>query len=581
MPPMDTDRYRFGEFTLDVPRACLTRADAEVALRPKSFDLLHYLVTHAGRVVSKDELLGAIWPKVVVTEDSLTRCVFEVRAALGDGDHSMIKTLPKRGYLFANPVIQLASPALENQPPAAEQPATLSAPPTESPPESPPESPSVPALGVRGRWRHTKWLVFAGAIALACSVAVLLNREQAAPPKLSMLVFPFTNLNGESALDYLADTVTSDLTIALARLQGAMVIAPGSAFTLKGAKAEHQQIGAQFGVRYLVSGGVFRNHERVRVGARLVDTQNGATLWSDQFDVSRGDLLSAQDEIVLRLANALDAQLVQAASHRSPLAGASRDAEDLAMQCEGAWFRLGGDTADASFDQCEEALRLDPRNLRALVRLANYHATRVSRVQSADAATETAQAKDLAARALAVDPDYYAAHCAKADALVGEHRVHEALAAAERCLALNPSFAGAYRVLAACHFFLAEPNKSLEYIDRGIRISPRDPNMRAFLTFKGWAYFMLQRDEEALEGLRKAVAAAPENPPANAGLASILALTGHDADARAALNRYLALKHTRAKTIAQWNFNPQDNVGFRKFDERFKKGLRLAGMPER
>ena len=103
MTQISVDRYRFGEFTVDVPRACLHRAGTEIALRPKSFAMLQYLVTHPARAITKDELLAAIWPHVVVTEDSLTHCIREVRSALGDLDQKMIKTVNKRGYLSRSP----------------------------------------------------------------------------------------------------------------------------------------------------------------------------------------------------------------------------------------------------------------------------------------------------------------------------------------------------------------------------------------------------------------------------------------------------------------------------------------------
>src|SRR6266851_6708791 len=104
---MSTDRYKIGEFTLDVSQGCLRRGGIEIALRPKSFALLEYLITHAGRLVTKDELLSKIWPDVIVTEDSLTRCISEVRAALEDAGQTMIKTVSKRGYIFAGPVTLL------------------------------------------------------------------------------------------------------------------------------------------------------------------------------------------------------------------------------------------------------------------------------------------------------------------------------------------------------------------------------------------------------------------------------------------------------------------------------------------
>src|SRR5437588_2162764 len=88
----------------DRPQGYLRRGDVEIALRPKSFALLQHLITHAGRLVTKDELLSKIWPNVIVTEDSLTRCISEARAALGDTGQTAIKTVSKRGYVFAGPV---------------------------------------------------------------------------------------------------------------------------------------------------------------------------------------------------------------------------------------------------------------------------------------------------------------------------------------------------------------------------------------------------------------------------------------------------------------------------------------------
>jgi len=96
--------FCFEGFTLDLRRGCLRSDDREIELRPKSFEVLRYLVEHAGRLVPKDEFVKAVWPNVIVSDESLTRCMSEVRLALGDGDQHLIKTVPRRGYLFAVPV---------------------------------------------------------------------------------------------------------------------------------------------------------------------------------------------------------------------------------------------------------------------------------------------------------------------------------------------------------------------------------------------------------------------------------------------------------------------------------------------
>jgi adenylate cyclase len=434
------------------------------------------------------------------------------------------------------------------------------------------------------RPRTTHLLAGFAVLSLAAVVWYVAIRERHAAelPRLSLVVLPFANLNADPAQDYLGDIITDELTAAMSRLRGATVIAASSARTLKGRPVDIKQLGADLGVRYAVEGSVLRSEGSVRINAKLVDAQTAETLWSDRFDVNRADILRTQDEIVTRLASALHGELIQAGTRRSTTAGASNlDAEDLAMRCEATSYRLGGEAATPSYELCERALSIDPRNVRALVQLAFHRAERVSRVQSPDPEADLKQADALVTRALEIDPGYYMAHCVKAKVLEGQHRVPDGIAAAERCLALNPTYVGAYQTLALLHFFLAHPDKMLEYADRGIRLSPRDPQTSIFLLIKGWAYFMMKQDDEALVWLRRAAAASPQAPPILAGLASELALTGHDTEARAVLAQYLALDNTRTRTVAQWDYIPDDNAAFLEFHLRFKSGLRKAGMPER
>ncbi len=178
-------------------------------------------------------------------------------------------------------------------------------------------------------------------------------------------------------------------------------------------------------------------------------------------------------------------------------------------------------------------------------------------------------------------PGYDAVHCAHAVVLSAEGRVPEAIVAAGRCVELNPSNAYGYRILAALHFFLVEPERTLAHVDKGMRLSPRDPQLAGFMLFKGWALLQLQRDEEALVWLRKAAATSIDSPSILAPLIATLALTGRDEEARATLVRYLSLSSARNRTIAQWDAQPARNAAFRRFSERFKDGLRRAGMPER
>ena len=563
---MATDRYRFGPFMLDASRASLHRGDAEIKLRPRSFALLQHLLSHAGRLLTKDELLSALWPGVVVTEDSLTRCISEVRAALGDDAQTLIKTVPRRGYLFAGAVTDAGHDT----------------------PVPPPADAALPTPTVAANRRRSplaRWLAFTGAVLIGLALWVFTTTQRhPAPRRLSLIVLPFASLGRDAKQDYLADIVTDDLTIALSRLHGATVIATASAVTFKGKPVDLRQIGTELAVRYALQGSVQRTADRVRISARLMDTQTASSLWADQFDLDRADLLKTQDAIVTRLANALDAELVIAESNRSSRESVNThttlDAEDLAMQCDAAAGLQQGESGAPSYDLCEQALQLDPGNVRALVRLALYYGDRVERMQSLDPKADLARARGWVTQALRMAPRYCAAHCADAVVLAGEHRVRDAITAAEHCLALNPSHACGYRILATFHFFLAEPQRSLAWVDRGMRLSPRDHQMAAFLLFKGWGHFMPGQDAEALTWLRQAAAASPDSPSILAPLVSVLALTAHDEEAQAMLARYLSLKRTRSRTLAQWDRQPDSNPAFAQFAERFKSGLRRAGMPE-
>jgi adenylate cyclase len=165
--------------------------------------------------------------------------------------------------------------------------------------------------------------------------------------------------------------------------------------------------------------------------------------------------------------------------------------------------------------------------------------------------------------------------------LLAQQRFEEAIVEAERALALNPSFVSAYNDLCLASSFLGRPQKAIEYAEKAMRLSPRDPLLYVFHLQKGFALSLLHRDEEAIEWLRRAVAAAPQWPLPQALLAAALAMTGHEAEARDGLQRYLSLGGTRAKTLSQWRGQlPSRNPVFLAYGARLEEGLRKAGLPE-
>jgi TolB-like protein/class 3 adenylate cyclase len=150
-------------------------------------------------------------------------------------------------------------------------------------------------------------------------------------PRLSMVVLPFANLGSDPEQDYFVDGVTESLTTDLSRIRGSFVIGRHTAFTFKGKAVDLKQIGRELNVRYVLEGSVQRGGNRLRVNVQLIDAESGNYLWAERFDKPIADLLDMQDEIVSRLANTLDTQLIVAEARRAERS-LHPDAMDLYFQ---------------------------------------------------------------------------------------------------------------------------------------------------------------------------------------------------------------------------------------------------------
>ena len=411
------------------------------------------------------------------------------------------------------------------------------------------------------------------------------------PARLSIVVLPFTNLSGDPGQDYLVDALTDELTTSLARLPDTFVIARNTAFTYKGKPVDATAIGKDLNVRYVLEGSVQPSGDRMRVNAQLIDAESGAHLWAEQFDTPRADLLQTQDAIVMHLARAIHVQLIQAEGARvKRTPAANRDAEDLALQCDAATRNAGwiGKEADKAYSLCEQALAVDPNNVRALIVLGTKFFMPPVLGISADPKGDLERADELVSKALALWPDGTSDHAMKGNILQVQGRTEEAVAEHERALALDPSNADAAFMLGLDYQFLGQFDKSLEYIDKAIRTSPYDPALVYWYGSEAWSSFGLKNYDRAIEAARRSIAINPNDPYSHLALVAALALTGREVEAREALQRYLALPSTAPfKTIGAWKAHqmslvPKQGGDPRFFDlsERSYDGLRKAGMPE-
>ena len=411
-----------------------------------------------------------------------------------------------------------------------------------------------------------------------------------AKANLSIVVKPFTNLSGDPAQDYLADALTDEVTTGLSHIRDSFVIARNTAFSYKGKPIDAKVIGKELGVRFVLEGSLQPSGNRVRVNAQLIDADSGARVWAEQFDTTRSDLLQMQDEIVNHLARAMFYQLpeVEAARlKRTPAANA--DAEDLALQCQAADQKAGylGKEAEAAYRLCEQALAIDPNNALALSFMAVKFAFPVVWGLSADPKADLKRGEELNAQALASDPNFAGPHQFQGIILQLQGRVDELIAEEERALALDPSRVDAMAVLGGAYSGLGQFEKALELFNKAIRLSPHDPALFNFHELKSQMYFALKQYDQAIELARQSLSIrANENPLAHRDLVAALTFAGHEAEAKEALQHYLALPPAGPRTIAAWKAleaqftSSQTDPRSLEMWDRLIDGLRKAGMPE-
>ena len=287
---------RFGNYELDVERRELRRGAAAVHVEPQVFDLLVYLVENRDRVVSKDDLIAAVWGGRIVSDSTLTSRINAARKAVGDtgGDQKVIRTIARKGLRFIGDVLPQTGDA---EPPEAAGPLHE----IHEPPRSALPLPDRPAIAV----------------------------------------LPFTNMTGDPQQDYFSDGVSEDIITALSKLRWFFVIARNSSFIYKDRAVHMRQIGDELGVGYVVEGSVRRSGDRLRITAQLNDVSTGSHIWAERYDRDIADVFAVQDEITDAIVAAIEPQLYAAENfHAKRKPPDSMDAWDLVMRALSHYWRV-------------------------------------------------------------------------------------------------------------------------------------------------------------------------------------------------------------------------------------------------
>jgi TolB-like protein/Tfp pilus assembly protein PilF len=401
--------------------------------------------------------------------------------------------------------------------------------------------------------------------------------DHSAPPRLSIVVLPFSNLGGDPEQEYFVDGVTESLTTDLSRISGSFVIARSTAFTYKGKPVDAKQIARELDVRYVLEGSVQRGGSRLRVNVQLIEAETGAHLWAERFDKPVADLFDMQDEIVARLANQLKAQLVAAEARRAEQAPLP-DSMDLYFQAQSLIHK---GTVPAYFSQAgrylEQALALDPDNIPALVCMAQVHLVTVAVFGTEDRKTHFAGASAALAKALSLAPHHPTAHYALGTLHLFMGHPDQAITELEHSLTLDRNLASAHDFIGLAKLFLGRAEETEVHVQEALRISPRDTLANVWMDHAGQANLHLGRDSEALVWLRRSVDANRNYPIAHFMLAAALMLLGKAVEAQEAARVGLALAPDF--TIARMYLGTVNNPTYRSQRDRIYTAMHDAGVP--
>ena len=331
------------------------------------------------------------------------------------------------------------------------------------------------------------------------------NRHGA--PRLSIVVLPFANIGGDPQQEYFVDGVTESLTTDLSRIRRAVVIARNTAFTYKGKPLDAKMIGRELNVRYVLEGSVQRGGNRMRVNVQLIDADTGNHLWAERFDKPLADLFDMQDEIVARLAGALNAELIAAEARRAEQAP-NPDSMDLYFQGL-AWFNKGmtPDHLAQARGFFDRALATDPDNVDALVGSAITDAVAGVNLSVTDPVAAFAAAEAKLTKALSSVPDHAVGHMYLGLVEIVTKRAPQGIAECEHALALDRNLATAHSLVGMGKIYIGRAEETEAHIAEALRLSPRDTLAYIWMTQAGVAKNNLGLYEEAVARCRRAIEA--------------------------------------------------------------------------
>jgi DNA-binding winged helix-turn-helix (wHTH) protein/TolB-like protein/Tfp pilus assembly protein PilF len=482
---------RVGDWTVEPALNQLSAAGKTVKLEPKTMAVLAYLARRPGQVVSREELLSAVWAGVVVSDDSLTQVVIKLRKALGDApEHpAYIQTISKGGYRLIAAVVRSAEIS---------------------------SAPVRPDSEHAERKRRVPWMAGAGMAALLLAAAgvwwikgervtPMASTEAARLAQPTIAIRPFEALGNDPQEVLLARGVTADLLTDLSKVPGLWVIG----FAPMEGRAGGEAPSDAPPIRYLVSGAVQRVDKHLRLHVHLTDAETGKQLWSERFDRTLSDLFAIQDELGPKILRMLPAKVSKAEIQRMAQRHTRNlEAYEYFQRGQAALLirqRAGNETAREMF---RRAIELDAAFARAYAGLALTYAADYRNQWSGNGAAALDRAFDMARTAHQINPDVPETYWVLAYVHAQRRQHEQALKYLETAVRLYPSFADGYALMGSINTFVGRPADSVPLIRTAMRLDPKSGYL--YFLVLGRAYLFLGDLEQARVNLEEALRRNPE-----------------------------------------------------------------------
>ncbi|HZC66575.1 MAG TPA: winged helix-turn-helix domain-containing protein [Candidatus Dormibacteraeota bacterium] len=524
----------FESFQLDTKNLCLLRGDERVAITPKAFDVLRYLVENSGRLVTPDELLQALWPETYVNPEVLRKYILEIRKALQDraDQPTFIETVTKRGYRFIAAVRDEGASELPTVPHCSEANERLI---PVSDAAAAEQEHRLPRVRIPG-------LMIPAVVVMALAVAVLayLWRAQGrtkihTPSDTSIAVLPFSDMSPQQDQEYFSDGLTEELITRLTKIPGLKVVGRSSAFQFKGKNEDIRLVGQKLGVMSILEGSVRIDGNHVRITAALVKADDGFELWSESYDRELSNIFNAQDEIARAVTEALRLKLhntdraTQASSQTNP------EAYEAYLQAQYSSAR-GQDKHDLNraLAYSEQAIQADPKYAPAWAQRSRVLET-LARVALIESNEGFRRARESAERAIALDPTLATGYLALSQVQIDHDWDWQgAEISLQKAASLAPGSVGVLDHRAYLARTLGHVDEAIELYKQVIALDPLRANFHLSL---GYQLFLAGRYDEAEAALSKAQELNPQLSSLHLTRGKILLWQGRPQEALAEIEK--------------------------------------------